>query len=54
MAEGAGGMTYIRMMTDILSKKKDHLERILEYTKGQEEIGKRDVFAADEFIALVE
>lgn len=54
MAEGAGGMTYIRMMTDILSKKKDHLERILEYTKGQEEILKRDVFAEDEFTALVE
>lgn len=54
MAEGAGGMTYIRMMIDILSKKEAHLERILEYTKSQEEVLKRDFFAEEEFAALVE
>ena len=54
MAEGAGGMTYIRMMIDILSKKEAHLEKILEYTKSQEEVLKRDFFAEEEFSALVE
>ena len=54
MAEGAGGMTYIRMMIDILSKKETHLAKILEYTKSQEEVLKRDYFAEEEFATLVE
>lgn len=54
MAEGAGGMTYIRMMIDILRKKEAHLEKILEYTVGQEEILKRDEFSEKEFDILVE
>lgn len=54
MAEGAGGMTYIRMMMDILNKKETHLEKILEYTTRQEEILKGEVFSEEEFDALIE
>ena len=54
MAEGAGGMTYVRMMIDILGKKEVHLSKILEYTKEQEALLKQETFSEEEFAVLVE
>ena len=52
--EGAGGTTYVRMMIDILEKKASHLDKILEYTKVQEELLKQESFQEEEFFLQVE
>lgn len=54
MAEGAGGMTYVRMMIDILGKKEVHLSKILEYTQEQEALLKQETFSEEAFAVLVE
>ncbi|MBE5951498.1 MAG: hypothetical protein E7260_07875 [Lachnospiraceae bacterium] len=54
MAQGAGGMTYVRMMIDILEKKEAHLAKILEYTQEQETLLKAEEFDETAFVALVD
>lgn len=48
------GMTYIRMMLDVLSKKEIHLRKILEFTMEQETLLKAEMFDEVEFTGLIE
>ena len=48
------GMTYIRMMLDVLTKKEIHLRKILEFTLEQETLLKAEVLDEVEFTELVE
>ena len=48
------GMTYVRMMLDVLGKKEAHLSRLLEYTKDQEKLLKSRDFDDQAFSELVE
>lgn len=50
----AKGMTYIRMMIDVLEKKKVHLNHLLNLTKEQESLLKEEEFNESEFSLLVE
>ena len=50
----AGGMTYIRMMLDILRKKETHLAKILEFTYAQHKLLAQTEFDELEFMKLVE
>lgn len=50
----AKGMTYIRMMIDVLEKKKVHLNNLLNLTKEQESLLKEEEFNESEFSLLVE
>ena len=53
MAE-ANGMTYVRMMLDVLNKKELHLAKLLELTKEQETVLKSEEFNEAEFELLIE
>lgn len=53
MADGKG-MTYIRMMIDVLEKKEVHLNNLLNLTKEQEKLLKEEEFNESEFALLVE
>ncbi len=53
MAE-ANGMTYVRMLLDVLSKKEIHLTKLLEFTIEQEALLKEEEFKDAEFAILVE
>lgn len=48
------GITYIRMMLDILNKKEDQLISLLELTTAQEQLLKVEEFDEDTFFALIE
>ena len=48
------GMTYVRMMLDVLSKKEVHLTKLLELTKEQEALLKEDEFNEAEFALIIE
>jgi len=48
------GITYIRMMIDVLSKKEVHLEKLLELTTEQEALLKKEEFNEAEFALLIE
>lgn len=48
------GITYIRMMLDILSKKEVHLTSLLELTTAQEQILKEEEFDEDAFFGLID
>lgn len=48
------GMTYIRMMLDVLTKKEVHLSKILEFTMAQEALLKAETFDEVEFTKLIE
>lgn len=48
------GITYIRMMLDVLGKKEVHLEKLLELTKEQEALLKTEEFKEAEFALLIE
>ncbi|MBP3567706.1 MAG: hypothetical protein J6K04_00930 [Lachnospiraceae bacterium] len=50
----AKGMTYIRMLLDVLNKKEIHLTKLLELTKEQEALLKEDDFNDAQFAILVE
>lgn len=50
----AKGMTYIRMMLDVLSKKEVHLTKLLELTTEQEALLKEEEFKEAEFAILIE
>lgn len=50
----AKGMTYIRMMLDVLSKKEIHLTKLLELTTEQEALLKEEEFKEAEFALLIE
>lgn len=50
----AKGMTYIRMMLDVLSKKEVHLTKLLELTTEQETLLKEEEFKEAEFALLME
>ena len=46
------GITYIRMMLDILGKKENHLASLLELTTAQEQLLKGEEFIEEEFTEL--
>ena len=48
------GMTYIRMMLDVLNKKEVHLKKLLEFTLKQETLLKAEEFNEEEFTKQVE
>ena len=48
------GMTYVRMMLDILSKKEIHLSKLLELTEEQERLIKEEEFNEAEFALIIE
>lgn len=48
------GMTYIRMMLDVLTKKEVHLKKLLEFTLEQESLLKAAEFDEAEFTKQVE
>ena len=48
------GMTYIRMMLDVLTKKEVHLKKLLEFTVEQETLLRGENFDEAEFTALIE
>jgi len=48
------GMTYIRMMLDVLSKKEIYLSKLLELTKEQESLLKEEEFNEAEFALVIE
>ena len=48
------GMTYIRMMLDVLGKKEIHLAKLLELTKEQESLLKNEEFNEAEFALIIE
>lgn len=48
------GMTYIRMMLDVLNKKEVHLTNLLDLTKEQEKLLKEEDFDEAEFALLIE
>lgn len=48
------GMTYVRMMLDVLSKKEMNLTKLLELTKEQETLLKAEEFDEAEFELLIE
>ena len=48
------GMTYIRMMLDVLNKKEVHLTNLLDLTKEQENLLKEEDFDEAEFALLIE
>ena len=48
------GMTYIRMMLDVLNKKEVHLKKLLEFTVEQESLLKAEEFDEAEFTKLIE
>jgi len=50
----AKGMTYIRMMLDVLSKKEVHLKKLLEFAVEQEALLKAEEFDDAEFTRLIE
>ncbi len=50
----AKGMTYIRMMLDVLNKKEIHLTKLLELTMEQEALLKEEEFKEAEFALLIE
>lgn len=50
----AEGMTYVRMLLDILVKKEQHLEKILEYTTEQEQLLLEKTFDEEAFAKLIE
>ena len=50
----AKGMTYVRMLLDVLSKKEIHLTKLLELTTEQELLLKKEEFNEAEFAILVE
>ncbi len=50
----AEGMTYIRMMLDVLTKKESHLDKLLELTTAQEQLLKAEEFDETAFLKLVE
>lgn len=50
----ANGMTYVRMMLDVLNKKETHLIKLLELTKEQEALLKADEFNEAEFELLID
>ena len=50
----AKGMTYVRMMLDVLSKKEVHLTNLLELTTEQEKLLKSEEFNEAEFALLIE
>lgn len=50
----ANGMTYVRMMLDVLNKKETHLIKLLELTKEQEALLKTDEFNEAEFELLID
>ncbi len=52
--EDAKGITYIRMMLDVLSKKEIHLKKLLEFTTEQEKLLKAEDFDDVEFTQLIE
>ena len=47
------GITYIRMMLDILGKKEKHLASLLELTTAQEQLLKGEEFIEEEFTELI-
>ncbi len=48
------GMTYVRMMLDVLNKKEVHLAKLLELTQEQETVLKNEEFNEAEFALLIE
>jgi len=48
------GMTYVRMMLDVLSKKEIHLAKLLELTKEQEGLLKSEELKEAEFALIIE
>lgn len=50
----ANGITYVRMMLDVLNKKETHLIKLLELTKEQEALLKADEFNEAEFELLID
>ena len=48
------GMTYVRMMLDVLSKKEVHLSKLLELTEAQERLLKEEEFNEAEFAVIIE
>lgn len=48
------GITYIRMMIDVLGKKEVHLTKLLELTTEQEAVLKAEEFNEAEFALLIE
>ena len=48
------GITYIRMMLDVLSKKEVHLTKLLELTMEQEALLKEENFNEAEFALIIE
>lgn len=48
------GMTYVRMMLDVLSKKEIHLTKLLELTTEQEALLKAEELNEAEFALLIE
>ena len=47
------GITYIRMMLDILGKKENHLASLLELKTAQEQLLKGEEFIEEEFTELI-
>ena len=52
--EDSKGITYIRMMLDVLVKKEVYLSKLLEFTTEQEHLLKSDKFDENAFMKLVE
>ena len=50
----AKGMTYVRMLMDVLAKKEVHLTKLLELTTEQEALLKEEEFKEAEFAILIE
>jgi len=50
----ANGMTYVRMMLDVLNKKEVHLTKLLELTKEQETLLKSEDLNEAEFELLID
>lgn len=50
----AKGITYIRMMLDVLNKKEVHLKKLLEFTVEQEALLKAEEFDEAEFTRVIE
>ena len=54
METGINGMTYVRMLLDVLEKKEFHLQGLLDLTRQQETLLKQTEFDELEFTSLVD
>lgn len=53
-SEEMNGLTYLRMMTDVLQKKEVQLQKLTELTKEQEKLLKAEEFDDPAFLELIE